>query len=579
MSFPGQNDVVKVLDLCKPSYVTEDNDLLACFRRFIRRGTLLEWCKILPENIGANDVIQTIRELRGSAEATPPHRPQNTPKPPHETYFQCISNNTRSQRLKRIALRTVGTHLAPENDLLRSIEGSTSTWTDPIAQAQAMYREIHKLSDQAGISYRFHLIFFGNSIDQIAASSDLPLEKGQKGQSYAFKAIAKAQKTTKKAVGKMYFHSSVYLGLAEQGGPGSLLSIFGVKSDMECLNQDDIQMLCNYFRECLPDLERQSRALDFEVAKRLTKWLLAQGMKGEDIIQKRTRLTKLVCRYVDTSLLVQDGKILPNLASMDSSEHLRRTSSQSPTIPGSGMDVSPPSQTMSPDPQGPISFFHALKRPQSYRAAETYTNTAKRRRVSGNEGLQTPAVLPTLMPESNGSTTQAEGQHFSTDISIHPEQQHNSAPIERRNISATFNMASESSFTRREASGLADSDNEETIDTNTTANHGDLLGPSTTNTVDGLRGGITNNLTIEDSTGNSMQLINEHGSSESSLIDRACESRLQSTTPTHTSKPKHIELDSGIGESSTPIRLSDYINPDMFEDIREWETVWAPGET
>ncbi|KAE8824351.1 hypothetical protein HRS9139_09533 [Pyrenophora teres f. teres] len=284
MSFRGQNDLMKALDLCKPSYVTEDNDLLACFRRFVQRGTLLEWCKILPENIGANDIIHIIRELRGSAEATPPHQPQNTAKPPHETYFQCISDGTRSQRLKKIALRTVGTHSAPKNDFLRSIDGSTSTGTDPIAKAQAMYQEIHKLSDQAGISYRFHLIFFGHSIDQIAASPNLPLKKGQKGQSYAFKAIAEAQRTTKEAVGKMYLHSSVYLEFAEQGGPGSLLSIFGVKSDMEGLNQNDIQLLCNYFKECLPDLERRSRALDFEVAKRLTKWLLAQGMKAGDIL-------------------------------------------------------------------------------------------------------------------------------------------------------------------------------------------------------------------------------------------------------------------------------------------------------
>ncbi|PZD22380.1 hypothetical protein A1F96_11177, partial [Pyrenophora tritici-repentis] len=159
---------------------------------------------------------------------------------------------------------------------------------------------------------------------------------------------------------------------------------------------------------------------------------------------------------------------------------------------------------------------------QSYRAAETYTNTAKRRRVSGNEGLQTPAVFSIPMPESNTSTTQAEGQHFSTDTSIHLEQQHNSTPIERRNVSPTFHMASENSLTAREVNGAATSNHKDTIDTNTTANHHVLPGLSTTNTVDGLRGGITNNLTIEDSTGNSMHPINEHGSSESSLIDRAC---------------------------------------------------------
>jgi len=189
-----------------------------------------------------------MQELRISADnadvaATPPlqpqniprlpHQPQDVPKPPYEAYFQRIipDHKARSQRLCRIAHNTAGTPLPQQNVLPKSAEGSNSTSTDPIAQAQAIYREIHKLSDQAIILYRFHLILFGHSIDQIAASSNLPLRKGQKGQSYAFKAIAEAQETTHKAVGKTYLHSSVYLEFAERGGPGSLISIVGVKSE------------------------------------------------------------------------------------------------------------------------------------------------------------------------------------------------------------------------------------------------------------------------------------------------------------------------------------------------------------
>jgi hypothetical protein len=188
----------------------------------VRKGSLLEWCKFLPEETSAHDVVQAIQELRDSTDdanvaMTPPHQPQHTPKPPHETYFQCISNNTRSQRLSRIALRTADTNSMQRLDLSMSTERSTSTSTDPIAQAQAIYQEI--------------LILFGHSIDQCAASSDLPLIKGQKGKSYAFEAIARAHKTTKDAVTKMYLHSSAYMELAEQGGPGSLLSIAGVKSE------------------------------------------------------------------------------------------------------------------------------------------------------------------------------------------------------------------------------------------------------------------------------------------------------------------------------------------------------------
>jgi hypothetical protein len=47
----------------------------------------------------------------------------------------------------------------------------------------------------------------------------------------AFEVIARAHKTTKNAVKKMYLHSSAYMEFAEQGGPGFLLSIAGVKSE------------------------------------------------------------------------------------------------------------------------------------------------------------------------------------------------------------------------------------------------------------------------------------------------------------------------------------------------------------
>lgn len=131
--------------------------------------------------------------------------------------------------MSRIALRTADTTSMQKLDLLKSTERSTST--DPIAQAQAIYQEIHKHSNQADSLYRLQLVLFGHSIDQCAASSNLPLKRGQKGKSYAFEAVAKAHKTTKDAVSKMYLHSSVYFELAEQGGPGFLLSIAGAKSE------------------------------------------------------------------------------------------------------------------------------------------------------------------------------------------------------------------------------------------------------------------------------------------------------------------------------------------------------------
>ncbi|KAG9381621.1 Dimer-Tnp-hAT domain containing protein [Pyrenophora tritici-repentis] len=136
-------------------------------------------------------------------------------------------------------------------------------------------------------------------------------------------------------------------------------------SHMENLNNEDIQLLCNYRKNCHSLIEKQSRSLDFTVVKELVNDLLAQGIEKVDITKGLTRLTKLICRYVDTKLLAEDGKILPNLTSVDSSEYLRRTHSQSPTIPGSGIDIRQLSHTMSPDPQGPIPFFRALQSQQT----------------------------------------------------------------------------------------------------------------------------------------------------------------------------------------------------------------------
>jgi hypothetical protein len=92
---------------------------------------------------------------------------------------------------------------------------------------------------------------------------------------------------------------------------------------------------------------------------------------------------------VEIERFVQDGTILPAHTSVCNNEQPRRTSPRSPTRPGSRMDVSTPSHTMSFDPQRPVLFHHALQSHQSYHAAETRTNTAKRRRISGDEGLQT----------------------------------------------------------------------------------------------------------------------------------------------------------------------------------------------
>jgi hypothetical protein len=212
------------------------------------------------------------------------------------------------------------------------------------------------------------------------------------------------------------------------------------RRSMENTNEEDIKLLCSYRKRMLSKVEEQSQALDFVVMEDLIHSLLAQGVAAADIAQGRTRLARLICCHVEIERFKQDGTISPKGMSKGSNEQSRRTFSRSPAEPDSRMDVRPTSHTMYTDPQGSIPFYHTLRIQQP--------NTAKRRRVSGNEGVQPPTVCPTLMPEDNGSTNQAEGQHFSTDMSILPEQQHNSAPpfeeagnIEQGRVSPTSHVA------------------------------------------------------------------------------------------------------------------------------------------
>ncbi|KAA8622011.1 hypothetical protein PtrV1_06512 [Pyrenophora tritici-repentis] len=319
---------------------------------------------------------------------------------------------------------------------------------DPIAQAKAMYLRIEQPMDQSNILYRQQIILFGDAVDRYAALPLVKLSKGRDSKTAAFEEIAREFDIKKTIVAKRYTHSRQYLKFAEIGGPGSLRSMDGAKWDMENTNEEDIQLLCSYRKRMLSTLEEQSHALDFVVMEDLVHSLLAQGLKAAEIAKGRTRLSKLICCHVEIERFIQDGTILPKGVSIGSNEQSRRTFSRSLAGPESGMDVRPPSHTMSPNPQGPIPFYHALQSQQPYGAAETYTNTAKRRRVSGNEGVQPRTVCPILMSEDNGSTTQAEGQHFSTDMSILPEQQYNSAPpfeeagnIEHGRVSRTSHVA------------------------------------------------------------------------------------------------------------------------------------------
>lgn len=197
---------------------------------------------------------------------------------------------------------------------------------------------------------------------------------------------------------------------------------------MENTKDEDIELLCNYRRDRLSTVEEQSQDLNFRVIEYFARNLLAQRVEAAEIAAGRTALAKLICRHIDIEKFVKDGTILPTRISVRNNEQLRRTFPQTLARPRSGMNFRPTPHTGSSNPQGQVPLHHALQSQQPYHAAETCTYTAKRRRVSGNERLQTAQVFPIPILESNGSTTQTEGQHYLRSIPSHSKHQHEHLP-------------------------------------------------------------------------------------------------------------------------------------------------------
>jgi hypothetical protein len=154
-------------------------NLLACFRAFIKRGSILEWCKVLPEEISASDVNKAIRKVRTSAKnpdvigtspQTLPHQSQDALEP--KAYFvhhMSVPNKNRIDRLSRIAIRTAGIKVAQRYATFTSALAFTRHTTCSLTQATAMYDAIRAIPDAADIKYRFALLTFGHVIDRYAA--------------------------------------------------------------------------------------------------------------------------------------------------------------------------------------------------------------------------------------------------------------------------------------------------------------------------------------------------------------------------------------------------------------------------
>ncbi|KAF5852406.1 hypothetical protein GGP41_007877, partial [Bipolaris sorokiniana] len=320
-----EKELMKALSQCKPSDVIKNKALLQCFHQFIEKGTVLEWCEILPESFKARNVFMAIQQLRepvrdADVATQQPQQPRDTPKPPNEQYFEkFVSEEQRLKKLYRIAQRM--TAVETTTQICKDHEDLIPA--DPIIQAKAMYQRIEQPVNQRNPLYRQHVILFGDAVDRYAALRLVELSRGQDRKTAAFEAIAEGLKTEKKKVAKRYTHARIYLKLAEIGGPGSLCSIDGSKWDMENTNEEDIKLLCNYRKERLPTVEMQSQALDFMVVEDFARNLLAQGVDAAEIAVGRTTLAKLICRHVEIERFVQDGTITPKRTSVYNNEQPR----------------------------------------------------------------------------------------------------------------------------------------------------------------------------------------------------------------------------------------------------------------
>jgi hypothetical protein len=74
---------------------------------------------------------------------------------------------------------------------------------------------------------------------------------------------------------------------------------------MKKLNDDEIEEICNYRKEHRKDKETLSRSNDFKVACDYVNDLQRIGFTYARIAQADTRLTKLICKYVDPQWLVE----------------------------------------------------------------------------------------------------------------------------------------------------------------------------------------------------------------------------------------------------------------------------------
>jgi hypothetical protein len=247
MTFPrNQSSFVIAVDSCSPSDVLKDyvskpfgdkkrlvtrsiKALLACMHRFFRKGTVLECCRILPQEFEPDELFKCTKFLRAPVQATPqPHQLQNATASPEE-YFRLLIpyHEKRFKRLIKVAQCITNFQHGESVDSHR-VYNAISIPETPIARAEAIFERI--MSKQDTRTYRYNLLYFSNAVDQYN-SLQLEVSQGRSNKSVAFDTISKGDKKKREIARRTYADACRYLELLETGGPGSLLSMNATKSE------------------------------------------------------------------------------------------------------------------------------------------------------------------------------------------------------------------------------------------------------------------------------------------------------------------------------------------------------------
>jgi hypothetical protein len=230
------------------------------FREFFQRGTRLECYELLPEGFRTQSEFTCVQNpvtlRRASVGATPQsHSPRHAPRSHDATEPRKVANThsidvaklqrssksskqyfktldipkKRKDRLSRVAQRIAKTGIHKGCYGIKTFESSIPR--DSFATAKEMYQVLVNTSQkEVATSHRIYYLYFADAVDRYELSlSDSSVGRSMK--SLALDKLAEDLKATRPEVASMYTMGCKYLTCMETGGPGSLFSIDGAKSE------------------------------------------------------------------------------------------------------------------------------------------------------------------------------------------------------------------------------------------------------------------------------------------------------------------------------------------------------------